>query len=63
RTLDLSVSKIFPVGESSAIGFLSLSNVFDFRNVRGYSYNFDYTQAADELFSLRTLYLGFIYNF
>lgn len=63
RILDLSVSKIFPVGENSAIGFLSLSNVFGFQNVRGYSYNFDYTQAEDELFSLRTLYLGFVYNF
>lgn len=63
RILDLSVSKIFPVGENSAIGFLSLSNVFGFQNVRGYSYNFDYTQAQDELFSLRTVYLGFVYNF
>lgn len=63
RIIDLSVSKIFPVGKSSAIGFVSLANVFDFQNVRGYAYNFDYTQTENQLFSLRTLYLGFVYNF
>ncbi len=61
--IDWSVSKILVLGERSGIAFVGISNLFDVPNVRGYSYNFDYTQAEKDLFSLRTIYLGFIYNF
>jgi len=61
--VDINLSKILMVGENSAIAFLGISNILDRRNVRGYSYNFDYTTAEEDLFSLRTFYVGFIYNF
>lgn len=60
---DLSISKIFVIGENSGIAFAGINNLFDFSNVRGYSYNFDYSHAEEDLFSLRTIYLGFVYNF
>jgi len=63
NNVDLSVSKIFPLGPTSAIAFMGLSNVVNFKNVRGYSYNFDYTKTMDDLFSLRTVYFGVIINF
>lgn len=62
--LDISISKLLLVGkESSAVLFAGLGNVPNFKNVREYTYNYDYTQATEELFSLRTLYFGAVVNF
>lgn len=62
--LDISVSKLMIVGrESSAVLFAGVGNVPDFKNVREYVYNYDYTQASPELFSLRTIYFGCVVNF
>lgn len=62
--LDISVSKLLIVGrESSAVLFAGVGNVPDFKNVREYAYNYDYTQASPELFSLRTIYFGGVINF
>ncbi|MFZ6009458.1 MAG: hypothetical protein ACOYXT_03850, partial [Bacteroidota bacterium] len=64
NTIDLSISKIFPLTEkSTAIAFLSVGNLMDFKNVRDYTYNFDYTQRREHLFSQRTVYFGLIINF
>lgn len=61
--VDLSLSKVLPIGESSAVVFAGIGNILNFRNVRGYSYNKDYSATTDDLFSLRTVYVGFIINF
>ena len=62
--LDISVSKLLLVGrESSAVLFAGVGNVPNFKNVREYAYNYDYSQATEELFSLRTLYFGAVINF
>jgi hypothetical protein len=64
QTVDLSISKIFPLTKTSAaIAFLSMGNLGDFKNVRTYTYSFDYTSRKENLFSKRTLYFGLIINF
>lgn len=62
--IDLSVSRLFPIHEDlTIIAFASLNNVFDFRNVRNYDYNFDYTQREANYFSRRLVYFGAVFNF
>ena len=62
--LDFSISKLFAFGkDASAVAFCGLSNIPNFQNVRGYSYNFDYTVKVPELFSLQTIYFGMVLNF
>jgi len=62
--LDFSLSKLFAIGEkASAVAFCALSNIPNFKNVRGYTYNFDYSEKQAELFTLRTLFFGMVLNF
>ncbi len=61
--IDLSVSKALLLGQSSAVVFAGIGNSLNFTNVRGYSYNSDYSQATPDLFSLRTVYVGAVVNF
>ena len=64
NTIDVSVSKIFPLTpRSSAVAFASCGNIFNMKNVRDYTYNYDYSTREAYLFSLRTFYLGLIINF
>ncbi len=61
--LGLSISKIFSISEKmNVIAFCSLNNVFDQKNERGVSYNFDYSEASPVYYSRRTAYAGFIIN-
>jgi hypothetical protein len=62
-TLDVNVSKIFLLGNHTAIAFLSAGNIFNFKNVRDYSYNENYSSRSKELFSQRVIYFGLIINF
>ncbi|WP_421763391.1 carboxypeptidase-like regulatory domain-containing protein [Ekhidna sp.] len=62
--IGLSISKIFAVSdEMNIIAFASLNNVFDSENLRGYSYNFDYSERGNNLYSRRTGYMGVLINF
>lgn len=62
--IDISISKIFLIQKRySTIAFAGLGNIINFKNVRGYAYNFDYSEKEDELFSQRTIYFGMIFNF
>lgn len=64
NSIELSLSKIFtPTEKIYCIAFLSAHNIFDFKNVRSYTYNFDYTIQKEYLFSQRTIYFGLIINF
>lgn len=64
RTIDLSVSKLMIWGENAnAIAFCGINNVPDWKNTRGYFYNADYTTKSANLFSLRTIYFGYLVNF
>ncbi|SNS60424.1 TonB-dependent Receptor Plug Domain [Ekhidna lutea] len=60
----LSVSKIFTLSEKmNIITFASLSNIFDRKNVRSYTYNFDYSERDSNFYSRRTGYVGAVINF
>ena len=61
--IDVSISKIFLIKECTAIAFCGLGNIIDFKNVRGYSYNFDYSKKKEQLFSQRTIFFGLVLNF
>jgi len=61
--IDLSISKAMLLGNSSLIAFAGIGNILNFTNVSGYSYNFDYSVATPDLFSLRTVYVGGVLNF
>jgi hypothetical protein len=64
NTIDLSTSKIFPLTEKiTCIAFVSTGNIANFKNVRAYTYNFDYSEKSAYQFSQRTLYFGIILNF
>ncbi len=63
RTVDINFSKIFLLGRRTAVAFLSTGNVFNFKNVRDYRYNEDYSNESRELFSQRVIYFGLIINF
>ncbi|MBT1700671.1 carboxypeptidase-like regulatory domain-containing protein [Fulvivirgaceae bacterium PWU4] len=64
NTIDVSVSKIFALTQkSSAVAFASCGNIFNMKNVRDYTYNYDYSKRDAYLFSLRTFYIGIIINF
>lgn len=64
KLIDLSFSKLMNWGENvNAIAFCGISNVPNFKNVRDYYYNEDYTVKSENLFSLRTLYFGCMINF
>jgi len=62
--LDVSVSKLMVIGSKyTGVAFAGLSNVPNVRNVQGYTYNFNYTEKYEELFSRRVLYFGVVVNF
>lgn len=62
--IGLAVSKIVGISENTEIiAFVSVNNVLDSENVRSFMYNFDYTDRAPNLYSLRTIYFGAVVNF
>jgi hypothetical protein len=64
NTVDFSASRIFMLNpKTTAIAFINVSNVADFRNVQSYGYNYDYTVRTDQLFSRRVVYFGMVLSF
>lgn len=63
KLLDMSVSKILPLGEGSLILFLNANNVFNNRNIRGYTYNFNYSDRVRELYNQRVVFVGGVWSF
>jgi len=64
NTIDLSLSKLFSVSEGLVIiAFAIATNIFDFKNVRSYDYNFDYSETTPQLYSQRVFYFGAVLNF
>lgn len=60
----LSISNEYAIGERmTAICFASVNNLSNHNNVRAYSYNSDYTERSDQLFSGRTFYFGAVIRF
>jgi len=64
NAVDISISKLLLIQKKYAsVAFVGLGNSFDFKNVRDYYYNFDYTYREPNLFSRRTIYFGLVVNF
>ena len=62
--ISCNLSKLMTIaGKYSAVAFAGLSNVIDRKNVRGYLYNFDYTEQKNDLLSGRTLFFGTMISF
>ncbi len=60
----LAISKIFSISEKmNVIAFMSVNNLLDRENQRGFEYNFDYSEAGPSLYSQRTGYVGAVINF
>ncbi len=60
--LDVSFSRMFSLGNGVFIAFLSVNNVLDFKNLRGYEYNRDYSENKANYFSRRVLFFGGVYQ-
>ncbi len=60
--VDLSLSKFIPLGSGNAIFFVSINNIFNQKNERKIQYNQDYTTSFFDLYSLRTIYFGAVWD-
>ncbi len=64
KLVDLSISRITSVSDNlTMILFASIGNVFNFKNVRAYEYNFDYSLPSASFYSQRVGYIGAVLNF
>ena len=64
KGFDLSISKLTAISEKfSIIVFGSAGNIFDIKNLRSYTYNFDYSVRQAQYFSRRTFYFGTVIHF
>lgn len=62
--ISCNMSKLYMIADRfPAVAFVGLSNVMDRKNVRGYMYNFDYTEKDEDLLSGRTLFFGTMITF
>ncbi len=60
--LDLSISKIIGLPFGSAIIYANANNLFDFKNVRDYNYNEDYSERFAEYLNRRVVFFGVVLN-
>ncbi len=58
RGFDLGLSKIIPMSFGALVAFANANNVFDFKNVRGYTYNFDYSDRLTDYYNRRVFFAG-----
>jgi len=50
------------VGFGSAVVFASVNNLLDFKNIRDYNYNFDYSNRFEEYLNRRVIFFGVVLN-
>ncbi|MFK8163631.1 MAG: hypothetical protein AB8H12_14385 [Lewinella sp.] len=62
RRIDLSTSKILPLGEGQLILYLSVNNLLNTENIRNYTYDATYLERSNEVFSRRIVFVGGVYN-
>ncbi|WP_026231789.1 carboxypeptidase-like regulatory domain-containing protein [Neolewinella persica] len=62
RRIDLSTSKILPLGEGQLILYLSVNNLLDTENIRNYTYDATYLERSNEVFTRRIVFVGGVYN-
>ena len=60
--MDLGISRIVEIPSGSAVLFINVNNLLDFKNIRSYNYNFDYSTRFAEYLNRRVLFLGVVLN-
>jgi len=60
--MDISISRIFGLPFGSAIVYANANNLLDFKNVRTYNYNADYSERFAEYLNRRTIFFGVVLN-
>jgi len=64
QIIDISISRLIPIKENlNMIAFASVSNITNHKNIRDYTYNFDYSKRKENLFTQRSIYFGAVINF
>ena len=63
RGFDLGLSRLIPLKFGGLIVFASVNNVLDFKNVRRYNYNFDYSSRQEEYYNRRVFFGGVVLSF
>lgn len=60
--MDLSISRIIGLPFGSAVVYANANNLLDFKNVRDYNYNEDYSQRFAEYLNRRVVFFGVVLN-
>ena len=60
RLLDISINRLFTASNFGIVAFISANNVFNIKNVQGYSHNFDYTEERPVYFNRRVVFCGVV---
>ncbi len=62
--VSMNISRLITLSEKvMMIAFVSVDNLTNHVNVRGYEYNFDYTKRNEDKFAQRTAFIGCVMNF
>ncbi|MEM9260608.1 MAG: hypothetical protein AAGA62_13235, partial [Bacteroidota bacterium] len=62
QRVDLSISKVLPLGEGQLILYLNVNNLLNAENIRSYSYDASYSERGNELFSRRLIFVGGVWQ-
>jgi len=60
--MDFSISRVFGLPFGLAIVYANANNILDFKNVRSYKYNRDYSERFVEYLNRRTVFFGVVLN-
>lgn len=60
--MDISISRIIGLPFGSAIVYANANNLLNFKNVRSYNYNRDYSERFAEYLNRRTVFFGVVLN-
>jgi hypothetical protein len=62
QRLDVGLSKIFLVGNSSVVAYVNANNMLRQDNVQAYTYNQDYSQSTPLLYSRFIWFVGMVWE-
>lgn len=62
NNISLSANRFFNLKIFNLIGYLSVNNLLNFKNIQNIGYNNDFSKETPDYFSLRTLYFGAVFQ-
>lgn len=62
NNLSFSANRFFSLKNFNLIGYLSINNLLNFKNIQNIGYNNDFSKETPDYFSLRTLYFGMVFQ-